>query len=87
MLQKLFLHLVYQVVHTSMVNPRTNPIEAKSACSARELENYEDVQEDTKLEESGSVEVEWGDGCEICNGWRGGLCEGLAWLIKSQENL
>ena len=33
------------------------PIDGKSACSARELEEHENVQGDTKLEDCGSVEV------------------------------
>ena len=43
-----------------MVTPTAAPIEEKSACSARELEEHEDVLEDNKLEDCGSVEVETG---------------------------
>ena len=38
-----------------MVTSRTAPIEGKFACSARELEEYEDVRGGTKLEDCGSV--------------------------------
>ena len=41
-----------------MVTLRTAPIKGKSACSAREPEEYEDVQGDTKMEDCSSVEVE-----------------------------
>ena len=43
--------------HQCMVTPRAAPFEGKSACSAIELEEYDDVQGDTKLEDCGSVEV------------------------------
>ena len=43
------------------------PVEGKSACRARKLEEYEDVWGDAKLEDYGSVEVRNGKmGCEIC---------------------
>ena len=38
------------------------PMERKSACSARDLEEYEGVKEDTKLEDCSSVEVEMRNG-------------------------
>ena len=44
--------------HQCMVTPRTSSIKGKCACSARELEEYEDVKGDTKLEDWDSVEVE-----------------------------
>ena len=56
-------------------HPKGCPIEGNSACSARELEEYEDVQGDTELEGCGSVEVamqEWGDGVKyVKDGWGG----------------
>ena len=41
-----------------MVIPTVSPIDGKSACSVRELEEYENLWGDTKLEGCGSVEVE-----------------------------
>ena len=40
-----------------MVTLKAAPIEGKSASSAGELEEFEDVQGDTKLEDCGSVVV------------------------------
>ncbi len=50
------------VYTNAMVIPRAAPIEGESACSARELEEYEDIREDAKLEDCGSVEVEMRNG-------------------------
>ena len=55
--------LVLQLVHASAWSPpKAAPIEGKSARSAGELEEYEDVQGDTKLEDCGCVEVEMRNG-------------------------
>ena len=48
--------------HQCMVTLTTAPIEGKSACSARELEKYEDVRGVTNLEDSGFMEVEMRNG-------------------------
>ena len=58
-----------------MVTTKADPIEGKSASSAGELEQYEDVQGDAKLEEwfRGDGNEEWGDQCEVGKVWRGGL--------------
>ena len=44
-----------------MVTPKAAPIEEKSASSAGELVEYENVQEDTKLEDCGSVDMRNGE--------------------------
>ena len=49
-------------VHQYMITRRAAPIEGESACSARDLEEYEDVRGDTRLEDCGSVEVEMRNG-------------------------
>ena len=50
-----------------MVTPRAGPIMEQTVYSAREPE-YEDKQDETKLEDCGSVEVEVGN--EV---WRDGM--------------
>ena len=47
-----------------MVTPKVAPIEGKSA-SDGELKEYEDVEDDTKLEDCGSVEVEMRNGVMV----------------------
>ena len=61
--------------HQCMVTMTAAPIEGKSACSARELEEYEDVREilSWRTVVLGGGDEQWGDGFEICKGWRCGL--------------
>ena len=61
-------------VHQCMVTSKAASVEEKSASSAGELEEYENVQGDTKLEDCGSVEVEMRNGetgVKYVKGWRG----------------